>query len=212
MSPPLPANCPCPPPSSLTALAAPEHLHSGAPPVQPVYTLAGQWLQALSRTQAISHSSFYPKAWQRTLQIHESVDQEKGKESMENQGQRSTNSSSSAVDFSSYQNQMERQRQNSEHRLDGSSMAPQAGLRAGTASQEDAGSSAVPSGGGQAGELGWASGHVGWPQSPGGQKLRAPEPVGSEARAMFPPLPHHYVRPKVTSSMSIRDPPASREH
>ena len=78
-SPSLPANRPCPQWSS--SMAPPllpdcsrrcpgEHLHSGATTTEdrPLFVHSHGPMDAGSlRTQAISHSSFYPKAWQRTL-------------------------------------------------------------------------------------------------------------------------------------------------
>ena len=79
-SPSLPANRPCPQRSSCMSPSPPpwlllyrcrgEHLHSGATTTEdrPLFIHThGPMDTGSLRTQAISHSSFYPKAWQRTL-------------------------------------------------------------------------------------------------------------------------------------------------
>lgn len=147
-SPPLPANRPVPLPSSLTALAPLpcEHLHGGVTTEdRPVYTHSGQWTEALSGRRLFLIIFLPQSLAEDSLQIQQISEPAERKGKHGKSRVRSTNSSSSAVNFSSYQNQMERQDKTVSIALTGLHGAPKQELRAVTAGVRKMQGSAVPS-------------------------------------------------------------------
>lgn len=155
---PLPANRSCPqpsgskspplrsPPRLLSHLCPGEHLQGGDATTEdrPLFTHSRASGHGLFKDTGYFSFIFPPQSSaEDSLQIHESVNQRKGKRGKPRV--RSADNSSSAASFSFHQTQMESQRQNSELCLDRALWHPQEGLSCDCGVIKIQGNNAVPS-------------------------------------------------------------------